>query len=324
MSAADATKLTVYFSEQARGGGRLVADALLEAFERHALATSVLLRGIEGFGLKHHLHTQRLENLALDLPAVAVAVDREGLVTLERARLLDGEVAPVELAEGPHEETKLTVYCGRGQDYPAVVDLLQRHQVDGATVLLGVDGTVRGRRRRAGLLGGNGAVPLMLIAVGAGASIGRALGGIGALVERPQVTLERIRVCKRDGVLLAAPEEPPDSDRDGRPLWQKLMVHTSAPIYPELVRRLRAAGAGGATTLRGSGLPRRPRPPRRPPARPAPAGARGHRGDRPAQPGTRLVRRHRRPDHPLRPGHQRNRARLPRLGPSGPADRLIG
>jgi PII-like signaling protein len=65
-------------------------------------------------------------------------------------------------------------------------------------------------------------------------------------------------VCKRDGALLAGPEELPDADQAGRPLWQKLMVHASEaarhegePLYVELVRRLRAAGASGATTLRG-------------------------------------------------------------------------
>jgi len=56
------------------------------------------------------------------------------------------------------EATKLTIYVGRGERvagrpaFLAVVDLLHRHGVDGATVLLGVDGTAHGVRQRAALL----------------------------------------------------------------------------------------------------------------------------------------------------------------------------
>jgi PII-like signaling protein len=280
---ADAVKLTIYFSEQARSQERLVADLLLDLFERHSFRSGVLLRGIEGFGLKHHLHTLRLENLALDLPAVAVGVDRrerietalpevrsimrEGLVTLERAQMPLGGLEAAGLPQAPGEETKLTVYCGRLERtgglpaYVAVVDLLQRLGVAGATVLLGVDGMVHGRRHRARFFGrnANAEVPLMIVAVGDGRRIARALVELEALLEDPLVTLERVRVCKRDGVLLAPPPELADNDAAGRPLWQKLMVysretathHGGAALYIELVRRLRAAGASGATTLRG-------------------------------------------------------------------------
>ena len=34
-----------------------------------------MLRGAEGFGLKHHLRTDRLLTLSEDLPLVSVAVD---------------------------------------------------------------------------------------------------------------------------------------------------------------------------------------------------------------------------------------------------------
>ena len=71
----DCLKLTTYFGERDRAGSRLVADALLDVYGRHGLQTSVLLRGIEGFGSKHHLHTDRLLSLSEDLPVVSVAVD---------------------------------------------------------------------------------------------------------------------------------------------------------------------------------------------------------------------------------------------------------
>ena len=263
-------KLTSYFGERHRSGGVFVADALLELYGRHEIAASILLRGTEGFGLKHHLRTDRSLTLSEDLPLVAVAVDTRprieavlgpalalnptGLVTLEGARLLaDTDVA------GPDEETKLTVYLGRQERvyrvpaFVAVCDLLHRRGVDGATALLGVDGTAHGRRQRAAFFSRNAEVPMMIIAVGAGEQISRVLPELGALLRRPLLTLERVRVCKRDGQCLALPHGPLGDSR-----WQKLMVYTSEavkhqgqPVHRAIVRRLRSAGISGTTTLRG-------------------------------------------------------------------------
>jgi PII-like signaling protein len=253
----------------------------LDVYERHELQTSVLLRGTEGFGVKHHLQTQRLLTLSEDLPLVTVAVDtREritaampdvtdlmghGLLTLERARMLTGRFGAVDLPQKLHEAAKLTVYCGRQERaggrpaFVAVVDLLRRRGVAGATVLFGVDGTAHGVRRRARFFGRNAEVPLMIIAVGSGDAIAAAAAEIGTLLERPLATIERVRVCKRDGERLAEPTHLPDSDESGLPIWQKLMVYTIArakvgnqPLYVELIHRLREAGAGGATALRGT------------------------------------------------------------------------
>jgi PII-like signaling protein len=261
----DALKLTTYFGERDRAGGRFLADALLDLYGREELLTSVLLRGTEGFGAKHRLQSQRLLSLSEDLPLVSVAVDARpriesalaaveslhghgGLVTLERARMVTAPVPETPL-EG---EVKLTVYCGRGEAFAEVVDVLRRNGVSGATVLLGVDGTAHGERRRARFLGGNQEVPLMIVSVGAGDAIGAALPELGDLLARPLATLERILVLKRDGARLGDPEQIPHG-----PL-QKLMVYTSEAatvggrsLYAELVRRLRAAGARGATALRG-------------------------------------------------------------------------
>jgi PII-like signaling protein len=276
----DCLKLTTYFGERDRVDGRFLADALLDVYGRHEIETSVLLRGAEGFGLKHHLHTDRLLTLSEDLPVVSVAVDtrariermlpdvealkQTGLVTLERARLLSGELEAVALPEELHEATKLTVYVGRGERasgmpvHEAICDLFYRRSVAGASVLLGVDGTARGQRERARFFGGNTGVPMMIIAVGSGASIATVLPELGGLLRRPLVTLERIRVCKRDGETIAPPHELPGPDEHGLAVWQKLMVYTSErakygahPIHRELVRRLRQTGASGVTVLRG-------------------------------------------------------------------------
>ena len=276
----DCLKLTTYFGERQRVDGRFLADAQLDLFGRHGLATSILLRGAEGFGLKHHLRSDRLLSLSEDLPLVSVAVDtrprieavldelrpvqRTGLITLERARMLRDGLGPVTLPEELHEATKLTIYVGRQQKvyrvpaFVAVCDLLHRRGVAGATVLLGVDGTAHGHRRRARFVSRNADVPMMIIAVGPGDRIGRVLPELGALLDRPLVTLERVRVCKRDGELVARPQNLPGADGRGLALWQKLMIYTSEgslhdgqPVHRAIVQRLRRSGARGATALRG-------------------------------------------------------------------------
>jgi PII-like signaling protein len=281
----DSLKLTSYFGERHRIGGAFVADALLELYGRHGIAASILLRGTEGFGLKHRLRTDRSLTLSEDLPLISVAVDtrprieavlaptiqlnRTGLVTLERARLLTGTTGPA-LTDPPWADTvKLTVYLGRQERayrvpaFVAVCDLLHRRGVDGATALLGVDGTAHGRRERAAFFSRNAEVPMMVIAVGPGEQIGRVLPELGALLDRPLLTLERVRICKRDGQYLAAPEAPsgtsqPGAGEHGMAPWQKLMVYTSEavqhhgqPVHRAIVRRLRSAGISGATTQRG-------------------------------------------------------------------------
>ena len=222
---ADCLKLTSYFGERHRSGGSFTADALIELYGRHEIAASILLRGTEGFGLKHHLRTDRSLTLSEDLPVTAIAVDtrsrieavlpqtvqlnRTGLVTLERARLLTGLTGPGWLPEDLHETTKLTIYLGRQERagrvpaFVAVCDLLHRRGIDGATALLGVDGTAHGRRERAAFFSRNAEVPMMVIAVGSGERIGSVLPELGGLLQRPLLTLERVRICKRDGRLLA-------------------------------------------------------------------------------------------------------------------------
>jgi PII-like signaling protein len=276
----DCLKLTTYFGERHRTDEKFVADALLDLYGRKEIEVSVMLRGAEGFGLGHHLRTDRILTLSEDLPLVSVAVDtrarienlldevvsikRHGLITLERARMLTGEVGSVALPEELHEATKLTIYVGRQEQisgvpaFVAVCDLLHRRAVAGATALLGVDGTAHGVRQRARFFGRNAEVPMMIIAVGGGEQIARVLPELGGMLARPLLTLERVRVCKRDGQLLSPPRELPATDERGLAMWQKLMVygseqarHGRSPLHVALVRRLRESGASGATCLRG-------------------------------------------------------------------------
>jgi PII-like signaling protein len=276
----DCLKLTTYFGERARANGGFLADAFSDIYAHHELQTSLVLRGMEGFGVKQHLRTDRLLTLSEDLPLVSVAVDTRqriqaalsdidklrfnGLVTLERARMFTGRIEPLRLRPELSEAAKLTLYIGRQERvrgrpaYRAAVELLHRRGIAGATVMLGVDGTAHGVRERETFFGRNGRVPLMVIAVGEAERIADVLPELGGMLDRPIITLERVRVCKRDGQLLAEPRHLPETDPSGLGVWQKLMVycgeqsqHNGQPLHYALIRELRRAGAAGATTLRG-------------------------------------------------------------------------
>ena len=272
----DALKLTTYFGERDRAGDRFLADALADLYARHRLRTSLVLRGVAGFGVKHHLHTDRLLTLSEDLPMVSVAVDArariealldevvavsgDGLITLERARMAD---AAAVAAAG--EEAKLTVHLGRGERaggrpaHIAVVDALHRHGVAGATVLLGVDGTTLGERRRARFFAANTHVPLMVIAVGAGrAPRRRAARTARAAGRAAHDARARARVQARRPAPRRAragrghrPVGPGGvAEADGL-LRRAVAPRAAAALLSRSCAALRAAGAAGATALRG-------------------------------------------------------------------------
>jgi PII-like signaling protein len=272
-------KLTAYFGERQRTEHGFLAEDLLTLFGEKAVATSVMLRGIASFGPRKELRTDEWLSMSEDPPIAVAAVDATekmarlvedvvaktptGLITLERARLLAGDVANAPTPASA--ASKLTMYVGRQERvngapaYRAICDLLHREGVAGASVFLGVDGTAHGERRRSHFFSRNVNVPMMIISVGDTASIARVIPQLGAMLRRPLFTLERIRVCKRDGKELAPPDSLPMTDGQGRALWQKLMVYTSsaalhdgAPIHRALIRELRKTGAAsGATVLRG-------------------------------------------------------------------------
>ncbi|MFG1929216.1 DUF190 domain-containing protein [Mycobacterium sp. NPDC048908] len=269
----DYLKLTAYFAERLRSGDRFLADALLDLFGESAVDTSIALRGIASFGPHHELRSDQSLSASEDSPIAIAAVDRaeriapladravamttRGLVTLERARLVGDDP--------PSGTIKLTIYVGR-QDrvsarpaHQAVGDVLYRHGFAGVSVFLGVDGTKNGQRRRARFFSRNVDVPVMIIAVGSGPQVLAAIPELQAMLRQPLLTLERVQLCKRDGELLTRPAALPLTDDNGRPLWQKLMVHTSEatlhdglPIHRAIVQRLfEANAASGATVLRG-------------------------------------------------------------------------
>ena len=85
---------------------------MLDLFAARGVATSVLLRGIASFGPRNIVRTDESLSLSEDLPVTIAAVDTpevigaliddvvaligRGLLTLERARLVDGEFPVVD------------------------------------------------------------------------------------------------------------------------------------------------------------------------------------------------------------------------------------
>jgi PII-like signaling protein len=277
----DCLKLTSYFRERRGAGPVLAADALINLYARSEIAASVLLRGAQGSGSRPGRRTGQSLTSPVDPPLLAVAVDARpriesvleqtlamtapGLVTLEHTCRVDGSATLSGVRPGSQgEEAQLTVYLGRHEQayqmpaYEAICALLHRRCLDGATALLGVDGTARGRRQRARSLSRRAEVPMMVIAVGPWDQITAVVPEVCGLVRHPLLTLEPVRVCKRDGVFHGVPDRPPGEAKPDMAAWQKLTVYTSQaarheaqPLHRTLARRLFSAGISGVTTLRG-------------------------------------------------------------------------
>jgi PII-like signaling protein len=278
---APALKLSVYFGESVAAGPDLACDALMTRLARHDLACTVLLRGIEGYGINRRIHAERFPDVSTDLPLLAMAVGRRervldaladvdaavprGLVTFETATLATGtDVAGSAFPHGPGRAAKLTLYCRAGERaksgrpaYREAVELLRTTGATGAIVLRGVDGSIGGRRGRSRLFGSAGGSPVVIISVGPADRLRRSLPHLAGVLEDPVATLEGIAQVKHDGELLE-PLSAPLRGRDGDDVWQTIRVYTRRtahfgghPLYSVLTRRLRMAGAAGTTTILG-------------------------------------------------------------------------
>ena len=96
--------LRIFIGESDRWHGKPLYAAIVERLRENGLAGATVIRGIEGFGAKSHLHTSRLLRLSEDLPLVIEVVDleerirsvlpmldemvKEGMVTLETVEVI--------------------------------------------------------------------------------------------------------------------------------------------------------------------------------------------------------------------------------------------
>lgn len=96
--------LRIFIGESDKHGRKPLYQAIVEMLREEGLAGATVLRGIEGFGAKSHLHTARILRLSEDLPIVIEVADTaerieavmpkidemvtEGMVTLERVEVV--------------------------------------------------------------------------------------------------------------------------------------------------------------------------------------------------------------------------------------------
>jgi PII-like signaling protein len=96
--------LRIFIGESDRYEGRPLYEAIVRRAREAGLAGATVLRGIEGFGARSHIHTTRLLRLSEDLPIVveiadtAENIDRilpvldgmigDGMITLERVEVI--------------------------------------------------------------------------------------------------------------------------------------------------------------------------------------------------------------------------------------------
>jgi PII-like signaling protein len=126
----------IYIGESDRWHGKPLYQAIIERLRKRGLAGATVLRGIEGFGAKAHLHTTRLLPLSEDLPVLIETVDQEdriravlpeldemvgdGLITLERVEVVAYRATSDWAWPCASESTKTWPICHRGNVRPTV------------------------------------------------------------------------------------------------------------------------------------------------------------------------------------------------------------
>ncbi len=102
--------MRIFIGEADKHGQQPLYRALVELLRREKLAGATVLRGVQGFGAKSHLHATHLLRLSQDLPIVIEIVETqenidrvlpqidgmvgEGPITMEKVRVL--RYAPAE------------------------------------------------------------------------------------------------------------------------------------------------------------------------------------------------------------------------------------
>lgn len=109
-----ALRLTIYLGEADQWHHRPLYSEIVRRARAAGLAGAAVVRGLEGFGTRHHIHTSRVLSLSEDLPLIVVIVDdevkirdflpeldglvEEGLAVLDRVEVVhvgrEGDSAP--------------------------------------------------------------------------------------------------------------------------------------------------------------------------------------------------------------------------------------
>lgn len=108
---AEGQLLRIFIGEQDKWHGQPLYEAIVHLAKKEGMAGATALKGFLGFGAKSHMHTAKILRLSEDLPIVIEIVDseekisqflphldemvKEGLVTLEKARVVMYRAAPL-------------------------------------------------------------------------------------------------------------------------------------------------------------------------------------------------------------------------------------
>lgn len=98
-----ARMLRIYLGDADHAGGGPAYHAIVELLRGRGFAGATVLRGIEGFGAKHQVHTDRILSRSIDMPIVIEVVDSaervNGILSEVDAMIGDGMIVtfPVEV-----------------------------------------------------------------------------------------------------------------------------------------------------------------------------------------------------------------------------------
>lgn len=96
-------RIRIFIGEAEQWQGKPLYRAILEQAQRQGVAGATVMRGIEGFGPEHHLSSDRLPDIADNLPLIVEIVESaekvENLLPLLDSMVQRGmiTVAPVEI-----------------------------------------------------------------------------------------------------------------------------------------------------------------------------------------------------------------------------------
>ena len=104
--------LRIYIGESDRWEGKPLYEAIVRKADKHGLAGATVLRGLEGFGAHHRMHTTHILRLSEDLPVVVEIADTaeniEGFVPVLDEMIEEGMVT--------REKVHVTAYRTEEED----------------------------------------------------------------------------------------------------------------------------------------------------------------------------------------------------------------